>query len=150
MGARACIHSFILHRMCSLGGLAATDHVRCSLERAADTAPSFVFSSPPSHQHTLLYPHQYVAATTTSTTALRYAQQDESDIAPLCQASGQEIASMDSHFDSSSWIALEGSAPPSASGAVHTTVYVGHLSLRTERRDVEELVRTFSHLHSRP
>ncbi|GJJ70958.1 hypothetical protein EMPS_03308 [Entomortierella parvispora] len=44
--------------------------------------------------------------------------------------------------------AIEGSAPPPASGPVHTTVYVGHLSLRTERRDVEELFEKYGRVLS--
>ncbi|OAQ27231.1 hypothetical protein K457DRAFT_642474 [Linnemannia elongata AG-77] len=36
----------------------------------------------------------------------------------------------------------EGAAPAAPANSTHSTVYVGHLSPRTERRDVEELVST--------
>ncbi|KAG0362977.1 hypothetical protein BGZ54_008386 [Gamsiella multidivaricata] len=43
--------------------------------------------------------------------------------------------------------ATEGGAPPSAA-STHSTVYVGHLSARTERRDVEELFEKYGRLVS--
>ncbi|KAF9964078.1 hypothetical protein BGZ70_006957 [Mortierella alpina] len=44
--------------------------------------------------------------------------------------------------------AAEGAAPPSSGAVTHTTVYVGHLSLRTERRDVEELFEKYGRIIS--
>ncbi|KAG0055627.1 hypothetical protein BGZ83_007927 [Gryganskiella cystojenkinii] len=42
----------------------------------------------------------------------------------------------------------ETTAPPSAGAPIHTTVYVGHLSTRTERRDVEELFEKYGRVLS--
>ncbi|CAO3571335.1 unnamed protein product [Mortierella alpina] len=44
--------------------------------------------------------------------------------------------------------AAEGAAPSSSGAVTHTTVYVGHLSLRTERRDVEELFEKYGRIIS--
>ncbi|KAF9957972.1 hypothetical protein BGZ72_001079 [Mortierella alpina] len=44
--------------------------------------------------------------------------------------------------------AAEGGAPAPAGAGTHTTVYVGHLSPRTERRDVEELFEKYGRILS--
>ncbi|GJJ73849.1 hypothetical protein EMPS_06207 [Entomortierella parvispora] len=44
--------------------------------------------------------------------------------------------------------AAEGGAPPPAATSTHSTVYVGHLSPRTERRDVEELFEKYGRVVS--